>query len=44
MKKAFAALSADERAEYGDVEAYIAFQQADAAGQVRGRVKMASRN
>jgi len=42
MKKAFAALSADERAEYGDVEAYIAFQQADANGQVRGRVKMAS--
>jgi len=41
MKKAFAALSADERAEYGDVEAYIAFQQANANGQVRGRVQMA---
>ena len=35
LKKAFAALSADERAEYGDVEAYIAFKQADANGQVR---------
>jgi len=41
MKKAFAALSADERAEYGDVEAYMAFQQANANGQVRGRVQMA---
>ncbi len=35
LKKEFAALSADDRAEFGDVESYVAFKQADAEGQVR---------
>ncbi len=35
LKKEFAALSADDKAEFGDVESYVAFKQADAEGQVR---------
>ena len=40
LKKEFAALSADDKAEFGNVESYVAFKKADAAGQVR----MTSRN
>ena len=35
LKKEFAAMSADERAEFGEVESYVAFKQADGDGRVR---------
>ena len=35
LKKEFTAMSADQQAEFGDVESYVAFKQADANDRVR---------
>lgn len=35
LKKEFAAMSADEKAEFGSVESYVAFKQADKSDRVR---------
>lgn len=35
LKKEFSAMSADQQAEFGDVESYISYKIADAKGQVR---------
>ena len=39
LKKEFAAMSADQQVEFGNVESYIAFKQADARGQVRMAIR-----